>query len=201
MTPPVLTAPLPLPRTLSRLTATIGLALTASTCGGPVASAALPASTFPSDIATPLELALTTERKGVTFPLLNGSLRLQVREDGKNAGVITGTYTGSVSQPASGRGTAVLNVRVRNSTGVLSSIASLTADGSGTFIGEGDFALSLLLSSQNEKISVKVQGTTTISCSAEGRILATLRGTGSTPRLGSIEIELRHEVGNTNCFP
>jgi hypothetical protein len=139
----------------------------------------------------------------VSFPLLNGSLRLQVRENRKTVGTIAATYTGNVSQPGSGRATAALDVRLRSATGVVSKFTSVTADGSGAFIGEGDFTLSLSLASSenNGATSTKVQGKTTISCSAEGRILATLRGTGSAPRLGNVEIELQHEVGSTHCFP
>ena len=197
MTPPVLT----LVGTLPRLAATIGLALTVSACGGPAAPAALPATTFPSDVIAPHQLAVTTERAGVSFPFLNGSLRLQVRENRKTVGTIAATYTGNVSQPGSGRATAGLDVRLRSATGVVSKFTSVAADGSGAFIGEGDFTLSLSLGENNGATSTKVQGKTTISCSAVGRILATLRGTGSAPRLGNVEIELQHEVGNTHCFP
>jgi hypothetical protein len=39
-----------------------------------------------------------------------------------------------------------------------------------------------------------------MSCSSAERIVISLHGVGSTPRLGVLEAELQHEVGGTGCF-
>jgi hypothetical protein len=116
-------------------------------------------------------------------------------------GAISGGYTGTAVVPSSGRASATLEMNVRRATGVASDVTTLAADGSGVaFVGEGDFTLSLKLSSEEATITIKLRGTSTISCSAQQRIVITMRGTGSAPKLGDVEIELEHEVGNTFCF-
>jgi hypothetical protein len=99
-----------------------------------------------------------------------------------------------------------LDLQITESTGLGSTVTGLGAEGSGAFVDEGTFGLSvsLVLSGAKPPDGVRLKtilrGTSRISCSAAERILITQRGTGSTPRLGAIEAELQHEVGNTGCF-
>ena len=189
--------------TLAPLGMSIGLALTISACGEPAASA-LSATTFPSDVTTPRRSSNieTAQRVSATFRLLDGSFQLTFHDNGNIVGTIAGAYTGE-AQSASGKTTASLNLTVRRAIGVAEGLTGLlAADGSGAaYIGEGEFALALKLQlpTRNGPISLKVQGTATISCSTQERIVVTLSGTGSSPQLADVEVQLRHEVGNTFC--
>jgi hypothetical protein len=188
--------------TLAPLGMSIGLALTIAACGEPAASA-LSATTFPSDVTTPRRSSNieTAQRVKATFPLLNGSFQFTCRDYGNIVGTIAGAYTGE-AQTTSGKPTASLNLTVQRATGVASGLTGLAADGSGAaYLGEGEFALALKLQlpTRNGPISLKVQGTATISCSTQERIVVTLSGTGSSPQLADVEVQLRHEVGNTFC--
>ena len=189
-------------KSLSRLSAIIGFAMTASACGEPLAQVVAPTA-FPSDIMPAHLSSEIAERRDIaTFPLLNGSVRAAFLETGSTVGMITGIYGGNASQSNPGRATATLGVQVRTTIGVASGVTGVRAETTGALTGEGAFTLSLSLSlpSQNGTIVAKVRGTSTISCSAEQRILVTMRGTGNAPRVGDIQVELQHEVGNTNCF-
>ena len=187
----------------SRLIALIALAIMTSSCSDPLTRDAVSPATFPSEITVIRATAdsTSTQRQGATFPLLDGAFRLTVREGSTNAGRIIGTYSGTAEVPLPGRASATLEIRVQRAIGVASEVTAVAAEGTGAaFVGEGDFALSLKLSTSNGTTSTKVRGTSTISCSAAQRILVTMLGSGSAPRLGDIEVELRHEVGNTTCF-
>jgi hypothetical protein len=187
----------------SRLIALIALAIMTSSCSDPLTRDAVSPATFPSEITVIRAIAesTTTQRQGATFPLLDGAFKLTVRGGSTNAGGIIGPYSGTAEVAVPGRASATLEIRVQRATGVASEVTAVAAEGTGAaFVGEGDFTLSLKLSTKNGATSTKVRGTSTISCSAAQRILVTMRGTGSAPRLGDIEVELRHEVGNTICF-
>jgi len=181
----------------------IGLAIIFTSCSAPLASSTVPAATFPSEV-TRLQPgdAATARRVRTTFPLLNGTFRIEVRDGGATVGRVTGMYSGEALQPDSGNASSALSLRVQNATGRASSVVALEGKGNGVFVGEGDFtlSLSLALSAQNGTRQAKVRGNARISCSAAGLILVTMHGTGTVPRLGDIAVELRHEVGNTACF-
>jgi hypothetical protein len=185
-----------------RLTIAAGAAVIISACSEPLAPGTNGPSTFPSLVpSSPLAEIVDQQRPDATFPLLNGSLRAVLTEGSNTVGTIGGAYSGSAANSSSGRETATLGVRVRQKTGVTSGVTTVKADGSGAFTGEGEFTLSLsLVTSEDRTITTKVRGTSAISCTAEGRIRVTMRGTGSAPRLGNVSVELQHEVGNTNCF-
>lgn len=185
-----------------RLTIPAVAAVIISACSEPLAPGTIRPSTFPSEVpfSRPAE-AVETQRENATFPLLNGSLQAVLPEGGSPVGRIGAGYSGSSSDPIPGRATATLGVRIRQTTGVASGITVVKADGSGAFTGEGEFTLTLsLATAQGETIAVKLRGTSAISsCTDEQPIQVTMRGTGSTPRLGTVNVVLQHEVGNTVC--
>ena len=185
-----------------RLTIAGVAAIIISACSEPVAPGAMGPSTFPSQVPSPsLMESVETQRNNLTFPLLNGSVRVVLLEGNNTAGTINGDYSGSSSNSIPGRATATLGIRIRNTTGAASGITAVKADGTGAFIGEGTFTLSLSLATAQGSVVAKVQGTSVISsCSADQRIVVTMRGTGSAPRIGKVAVELQHEVGSTGCF-
>jgi hypothetical protein len=185
-----------------RLTIATLAAVIISACSEPLAPGTIGPSTFPSLVpsSSPAEI-VDKQRSDATFPLLNGSLRAWLTEGSSTVGTIDGGYSGTSSNPSSGHETATLGVRIQQKTGVVSGVTTVKADGIGAFTGEGEFTLSLsLVTSEDRTIVTKVRGTSAISCTTEGRIRVTMRGTGSAPRLGNVSVELQHEVGNTNCF-
>jgi hypothetical protein len=185
-----------------RLTIAAVAAVIISACSEPLAPGAVGPSTFPSLVPSSSAAEIVEkQRSDATFPLLNGSLRAVLTEGSSTVGTIGGGYSGTSSNASSGRETATLGVRIRQKTGVVSGVTTVKADGSGAFTGEGEFTLSLsLVTSEDRTVVTKVRGTSAISCTAEGRIRVTMTGTGSAPRLGTVSVQLQHEVGNTNCF-
>ena len=184
-----------------RLTIAAVAAVIISACSEPLAPGTIGPSTFPSLVPSSPLSEIVDKQRGDTFPLLNGSLRAVLTEGSKPVGTIGGAYSGSAANSSSGRETATLGVRVRQKTGVASGVTTVKADGSGAFTGEGEFTLTLsLATAQGETIAVKLRGTSTISsCTDEQLIQVTMRGTGSTPLLGTFNVVLQHEVGNTFC--
>lgn len=185
-----------------RLTIAAVAAVIISACNEPLAPGTIGPSTFPSQVPSsqPAE-SVDTQRQNATFPLLNGSLRAVLTEGSSTVGTIGGAYSGSSSNPVPGRATATLGIQISQTTGVAYGITTAKADGSGAFTGEGEFTLSLsFATSQGGTIVAKVRGRSAISCSSEGRIWVTMRGTGSAPRIGNVAVELQHEVENGNCF-
>jgi hypothetical protein len=197
------------PARLGRLTGLIGLALVISACTGPSAhDSVLPGPSAISSselLSNPMSLA-TPSRVVTTFPLLDGSFTLTVRAADGTVATIQGNYTGEAVASMPGNTTATLNVQIAETAKSGSAVTGIRAEGSGAFIGEGDFTLSLTLtspttkSSDGSEVKVSVRGTSLITCSATSRILVTQRGSGSTPRLGDVAIDLQHEVGNTGCL-
>ena len=186
-----------------RLTIAAVAAVIISACTEPLAPGTIGPSTFPSLVpsSSPAQ-SIDTQRTTATFSLVNGSLRVVLTEGSSTIGTINGVYSGSSSNPIPGRATATLgNVQILQATGVVSDVTTVKAEGSGAFIDEGEFALTLsLLTSEGRTIVVKVRGTSALSCTAEGRIRVTMRGTGSDPRLGNVAVVLQHEVTESTCF-
>lgn len=186
-----------------RVTIAAVAAVIISACSEPLAPGTIGPSTFPSQVPSsgPAQ-SVETQRQNATFSLVNGSLRTVFTQGGSTVGTINGTYSGSSSNPIPGRATATLgNIQIRQATGVVSGVTTVKAEGSGAFVDEGEFALTLsLLTSEGRTMVVKVRGTSALSCTAEGRIRVTMRGTGSDPRLGNVAVVLQHEVAESTCF-
>ena len=185
----------------------IGLAFATSGCAaGPVAPSALaPVQQAPSAVlVSNVTVPLTPARVVTTFPLQNGSFTLSLRTVDGIAGAIKGTYTGRVVASVPGNTTAALDVHISETSGVGSAVTGLQAEGSGAFVGEGDFMLSLTLASSTSKavdgLKANLRGTSRLSCSASQLNLVTQHGTQSTPKFVEITIDLQHEVGSTHCF-
>lgn len=194
--------------TLHRWTISIGVALVIPACSGPTG----PDSLMPERVASlgGDRLSASSVNAGVarridaTFPLVNGSFTLTLRGTDGSLGTVTGQYSGSAT--IHGQTSTDLDVEITATTGIGSTVTELAVEGSGAFVDEGDvtlvlsFVLSGATPSGDAVIRMIVRGTSRISCSAAERILVTQRAVGSTPRVGTIEIQLQHEVVNTECF-
>ena len=186
----------------------IGLAFVVPACtGSPIAPDALgpvPHAASGSALAANPMVLVTTRRVVNTFPLLNGSFTLTLRAADGSTGTIEGTYTGEAVVSVPGNTNAALDLRISETSGVGSTITGLQADGTGAFVGEGDFTLSLALASATTKgpdgSKATLRGTSRLSCSASHLIAVTQHGTDSTPKFPEITIDLHHEVGLTGCF-
>jgi hypothetical protein len=138
-----------------------------------------------------------------TFPLLTGSFTLSLRAADGIAGTVKGTYTGQAVAAVPGNTTAALDMEISETSGAGSKVTGLQAEGTGAFVGEGDFTISLTLESSTSKavdgLKATLRGTSRVSCSASHRILVTQHATQSTPKFLEIAIDLQHEVGRTGC--
>ena len=187
-----------------RLVSTACLAVLGLSCEQPVRSPGAMLPTFPSDLGTPRTALEDASTARVTFPLLNGTFTVELRQNGSVIGSITGRYTGVASATNSGRATASLEPQVRRRTGAASGLVDLEAAGTGAFLGEGEFTLSLRLKgnfpgqTNASNILVKISGTSEISC-RDGTIVITQTGSGSSSRLGDLQVQLRHEIGSAGC--
>jgi hypothetical protein len=184
----------------------IGLAFAVPGCAGPVAPDALapvPQAANGSRLVSDPMALLTPARIVTTFPLLAGTFTLSLRAADGVAGTVKGTYTGQAVASVPGNTTAALDLHITETSGVGSAVTGLQAEGSGAFVGEGDFMLSLTLVSSTSKsvdgLKANLRGTSRLSCSASHRILVTQHGTQSTPKVLEITIDLQHEVGQTGC--
>jgi hypothetical protein len=146
---------------------------------------------------------LASNRRTVaSYPLENGVFTITFRTADGTSGTISGTYTGQAVVGMSGNTAASLDFHISQTTGAGSLITGLDGGGSGAFGEAGDFTLALRVASSSKVLDgskVMFRGTTQLSCSAAGRIIATLRGTTSTARFAEIAIELQHEIGNAGC--
>jgi hypothetical protein len=193
--------------TRGRVVIFIGLAFVAPACtGSPIAPDALaqvPHAPSGSALASNPMALVTPNRVVTTFPLLNGSFSLTLRAADETAGTIKGTYTGEAVASVPGNTNAALDLHISETSGVGSTITGLQADGTGAFVGEGDFTLSLALASPATKSPdgprATLRGTSRISCSASHLIVVTQHGTDSTPKFLEITIDLQHQVGHTGC--
>jgi hypothetical protein len=184
----------------------ISLALTLSACSGtgaPVAPSAVEqAAGDASPISNPPAF-LTTSRAVNTVPLVNGSFTLTLAASDGSVGTVKGTYAGDAVVSEHGSQTATLHLQITETSGIGSTISAIEAEGTRHFIDEGDFALSLLLTSSLTKspLRVTLRGTSQVSCSASTppRILVTLHGTDSARGFLEITADLQHEVERTGC--
>lgn len=193
-----------------RLVSTACLAVLGLSCEQPVRSPGAMLPTFPSPLGTPRTglAAPSTLRVIGTFPLVNGTFTVELRQNGSVIGSITGSYTGVASATNSGRARASLEPEVQERSDAASGLVDLEAEGTGAFLGEGEFTLSLRLKgnfpgqTNASNILVKISGTSEIACSDGGTIVITQTGSGSSSRLGDLQVQLSHEIGEgAGCSP
>jgi hypothetical protein len=100
-----------------------------------------------------------------------------------------------------------LQLEVTGGTGVFAgATGSLVGDGTGDFTGPGSFVLSSLKGTlstlkDGSKLTVSVNGESSLSCSTSSRILLTLHGTGNAAGVDRFAMDLRAEIGGTGCSP
>ena len=182
----------------------IPLALTLAACSGtekPLAPSAIELA--PSDLSSINNAAafVTTSRMVNTFPLVNGSFTLTLLASDGSVGTVKGTYSGEAIVSEHGIRTATLALQITQTSGIGSTITAIEAEGTRAFVDEGDFALSMLLTSSLTKqaLRVTVRGTSHLSCSASHRIQVTMHGTDSARGFLEITADLQHEVERTGC--
>jgi hypothetical protein len=183
----------------------IGLALTIPGCADPVAPGAVAPATQTASASSldPDAIITTTRRVVTTFPLQSGSFTLTFRLADGSVGTVKGTYTGTATASLPGNTTAVLDLQITETSGIGSAITSIEATGTGSFVDEGNFALTLTFRSSTSKaldgLKVTLRGTSRLSCSASHLIVVTEHGTQSTPKFVEITIDLQHLVGSGGC--
>lgn len=112
-----------------------------------------------------------------------------------------GTYSGQAIVSEHGARTATLELQITETSGIGSTITAVEAEGTRAFVDEGDFALSMVLTSSLTKspLRVTVRGTSHISCSASHRIQVAMHGSDSVRGFLDITADLQHEVERTGC--
>jgi hypothetical protein len=185
--------------TVRRTVTVISLSLTLPGCSGTVAPIAPSAvEQLPSDvspISKPAALVETSRAIPTLLPV-NGSFTLTLAASDGGVGTVKGTYAGNVAVSEHGSQTATLPLQITETSGIGSTITAIEAEGARHLIDEGDFALSLLLTSSLTKspLRVTVRGTSQLSCSVSHLILVTLHGTDSTRGFLEVTADLQHEV-------
>jgi hypothetical protein len=159
-------------------------------------STSLPAAGFSAGSSNVLA------RERVSFPLLNGTFTITTQGGAQ----LIGTYVGEMIAPIHGRTSVTLQLTVTDGTGEFDSASgALEAKGSvdaddGTFVlSSSPGVLSTTAEPSGVTFRATVSGTSSLSCSAAGRIVLTLRGQGTGARAGRIDAELSSEIGNTGC--
>jgi len=186
----------------------ITLAFTFPACSAPlapdaVAPAPFVASGSPFAANEPVTPA-SIQRTVVTFPLQNGTFTLTLRAADGSTGTVSGSYTGEAVAAEPGNTNATLDLHILQTSGAGSSITGLQDEGTGSFVGEGDFTLSLGLMSSAIKspdvLKATFKGSSHISCNTTSHVIVvTQHGTDSTPKFPELTIDLQHEVGQTSC--
>ena len=151
--------------------------------------------------SSPVPLVATSQAVN-TFRLVNGSFTLTLSASDGSVGTVAGTYAGNAVVAEHGNQNATLELQITDTSGIGSTITAIKADGTRAFIDEGDFALSLLLTSSLTKspLRITLRGTSHVSCSASHQILVTLQGADSTRGFLEVAAELHHEVDHTGCL-
>jgi hypothetical protein len=143
----------------------------------------------------------TTSRSVNTYPLVNGSFTLTLHADDGSVGTVTGTYTGEAIVAEHGTRTATLDLQTTGASGIGSTITAIAAEGSREFVDEGEFVLSLTLTSSLTKSPLRatVRGTSRLSCGSSHLIVVHMHGTDSVRGFLEITMDLQHEVERTGC--
>lgn len=136
-----------------------------------------------------------------TYPLVNGSFTLTLHADDGSVGTVTGTYTGEAIVAEHGTRTATLDLQTTGASGIGSTITAIAAEGSREFVDEGEFVLSLTLTSSLTKSPLRatVRGTSRLSCGSSHLIVVHMHGTDSVRGFLEITMDLQHEVERTGC--
>jgi len=192
------------------LAAVVGLAAE-SACGGTMPQAGTSALFTTPSAATAIggfgqagESSRTLARQVITYTLANGTFTFTTAR-----GELTGTYTGFVTEPTSGRPTATMTLTVTGGSNAFAgAMGTLTGDGKGAFLTSGRFALSLEGVVRTSAVPAgstfhtTVVGTATLAdtCTANHHIISRLRGEGTISNLGRVRVELESEIVETGCF-
>jgi len=192
-----------------RILAVIGLA--ASACGGTMphdGARAFLTTPSPATSVAGLRLAgnpsRTLARQGIRYTLANGTFTFTTER-----GDLTGTYTGFVTEPTSGRPTVTMTLTVTGGSSAFEgATGTLTGNGNGAFLTGGRFVLSLDGRVRTSSVPAgstfrtTVVGTATLAdtCSANNRIISRLRGEGTIPTAGRSRMALESEIVETGCF-
>ena len=185
--------------------------LVTSACGGTIPRERTSALfTTPSAVTSAAALGLAGEpsrtlaRQVITYTLANGTFTFMTEH-----GELTGTYTGFVTDPTSGRPMVTMTLQVTGGSNVFAgATGTLVGDGKGAFLTGGPFNLSLegvvrtSAAPSGSKFLMRVVGTATLAemCSANNRIVSRLQGEGTIPTLGRARVELESEFVETECF-
>ena len=184
-----------------------GVGIAISACSAPTAPdsfTSAPLSSRASSLADSAQDPVTARRVVGTAPLANGTFTIRFDGPDGAGGTVTGTYTGQASVPETGKATASLDFSITGSSGFGSNVTAVSGEGTGGFAGEGDTTLSLTLvfstPNPSDGLTTKtmIRGSSAVSC-VNQRIVVTLSGTESTPRLGQVNVTLRHEVAGGGC--
>ena len=191
----------------------VAVGLAASACGGTISGDGTSALfTTPSAATSVAGLGLAGEssrtlaREVITYTLANGTFTITTEK-----GALTGTYTGVVTDPTSGRPTTVtMTLQVTRGSNVFAgATGTLVGDGKGEFLtAGGSFVLSLegvvrtSTLPAGSTFQTKVAGTATLAqtCSANDHIISRLRGEGTSRTLGLVRVALESEIIETRCF-
>ena len=150
------------------------------------------------------ESSRTLARQVITYTLANGTFTFTTAR-----GELTGTYTGLVTEPTSGRPTATMTFTVTGGSNAFAgAMGTLTGDGKGAFLTGGRFALSVEGVVRTSAVPAgstfhtTVVGTATLAetCSVNHHIISRLRGEGVIANLGRAQVELESEIIETGCF-
>ena len=187
------------------------VALSTAACSGIVSrdgTSALfttPSSVITTGQAGPAgERSVTLARDVVTFTLANGTFKFTSPD-----GELTGTYTGFVTAPTSGRPRMTITLQVTGGSGAfVGATGTLVGEGKGAFVTGGDFVLSVggmvrtSAAPSASKFHTTVVGTATLplTCSSNNHRISRLRGEGTIPTAGRARMELDSEIVETNCL-
>lgn len=179
---------------------------TATACSSGELTAPNRAGSLVSPSATngvvPLSLTDTSAKLVNTFDLINGEFTLTL-----TGGSLSGTYTGQASTSSSRRSTASLELDVNGGLDAFQgATGSLHGDGTGAFVGGGDFSLSLdgfistLAQPEPFRVRAKINGAAAIICEPP-TFWVSLTGEGYSVKLGDLTAAFRHAVTNAGCSP
>jgi len=188
------------------LAAVIGLAAVACSRTNAQAGTSVLLTT-PSKVTSELDMtgdsAGMLARPNITYTLANGTFTFTTER-----GELTGTYTGLVTDPTSGRPTVTMTLLITGGSNVFAgATGTLTGAGKGDFLGTGHFVLSLegLLRTSavptGTTLHTAVVGTTTLAEMCRNyHIVSRLLGDGTIPTVGRTRMELESEIIETGCF-
>jgi hypothetical protein len=131
-----------------------------------------------------------------TFSLVQGTFTLTFAD-----GTLTGTYHGLAALANTGQQSALIDLQITGGTGQFEgAIGSLEGTGTGHFIDEGEFALTLkgtaLTDSRTTSLRLAVRGAAGLSCLEDGVTHVAMQSAGKAPRLGTVVAAFEHDLGS-----